>query len=123
MGKNSLILNRIEVKKLDFSKNLINLSLVYSINGAFSSIEKTIQLNDSVMSWSVEAIKIIKDKVNKSTGINPALGENQTKFIEQEKLIKGINKLMGSIAKLKEISEAQKYMNAFHSINNQKIIL
>lgn len=123
MGKNSVTLSRLEVRKLDFSKNSVELSLVYQINESIQNIEKTIKLNDSVMGWSVEAIKNIKDQLKTSTGLAPILGEKDGEIGEQEKLVKGVNKLMDSIVKLRKISDAQKYMKAFHSVNNSKISL
>lgn len=123
MEKNKIILNRIDIKKLDFSKNLVELSLAYQINESTENFSKNINLNESVMGWSVEAMKNIKDKIKNSAGITPLFGEKEGEIKEQEKLVKGVNKLMESIINLRKINDAQKYMKAFHSVNNLKIIL
>lgn len=125
MAKTSVILSRIDVKKLDLGKNAIELSLVYKLNEAQQSIDKKFNLGDSIISFSVELIKNIKDSIKTgSPGAIIAFGiKEDGEIAEQEKLTRGITKLLDSIERLKRTSESDKYMKLFYSINNSKIAL
>ena len=125
MDKLNIVLNRIDIKKLDLSKNIIDFSVLFKANNLEDKIEKSMLLSDNVISFAVELIKNIKDKIkSKNSGTIVEFGLKQGgEDVEREKLVKGIIKILDTISRLKGTKDAQQYMKLFYSINNSKVYL